>query len=486
MIGHRMILVANRLEAATLTAPDLIRGRRRQSTRQSPSAAAAAAVEVAREGEDGPPAETAEPPDDVVEVVVDATASSSLPLPDRRALFASRDRELICALSMRPRRGGSAIALDSSRRADGRGDDNDDRASLIAALSRHNLESMKRSMTAIPEVARLSTIVSDDEEEDKTKTTRPLVHGESVASSVGVIERMWPRIRTGWMLALSLVLYIAFGWAVYCLAPGNRLSAIDGYFESITIGYSVGMAPRNPLYQPDPWFSTWHILSGAALIAILLTKAGENVEEDASMNMFDALRRHEDYERKMRVENPLPTRVSAFVRYNAAYLMTIALWIMWMGFIVGWSIIATSGLDDPSQRWSFDRAQYFAVSLCSSAGSMSLPPDSPEWAYLLAGVSMMIGVPLMALAVSCVVIMMWQNQRFRRVHDAAWEPIKDVEMEALRSLQLMGEDETEMTKSGFVLLGLLRMGQDGGIIGYLSDAYDARGDSDGRVYDRGA
>ncbi len=75
--------------------------------------------------------------------------------------------------------------------------------------------------------------------------------------------------------------------------------------------------------------------------------------------------------------------------------------------------------------------QYFAVSVCLSAGSLSLPPDSPEWAYLLMVVFMMVGVPLMALAVSCVVIMMWQDQRFRRVYDAAWEPIRDVEMMAV-------------------------------------------------------
>jgi hypothetical protein len=68
------------------------------------------------------------------------------------------------------------------------------------------------------------------------------------------------------------------------------------------------------------------------------------------------------------------------------------------------------------------------VSICLLAGSLSLPPDSPEWAYLLMGVFMMVGVPLIALAMSCVVIMMWQDQRFCRVHDAAWEPIRDVEM----------------------------------------------------------
>jgi hypothetical protein len=53
------------------------------------------------------------------------------------------------------------------------------------------------------------------------------------------------------------------------------------------------------------------------------------------MNMFQALRRKEDYERKTRRENPLKGRVDAFVWYNAAYLITIALWMAWMGFIVG-------------------------------------------------------------------------------------------------------------------------------------------------------
>ncbi len=158
---------------------------------------------------------------------------------------------------------------------------------------------------------------------------------------------------------------------------------------------------------------------------------GENVEEDASMNMFKALRRREDYERKMRRENPLPGRVDAFVRYNAVYLITIVSWMVWMGFIVGWSIVVMWNIVDEGQQWGFARVQYFAVSVCLLAGSMSLPPDSPEWAYLLTGVFLMVGVLLMAPAVSCVVIMMWQDQRFCRVHDAAWEPMRDVEMTAV-------------------------------------------------------
>jgi hypothetical protein len=143
--------------------------------------------------------------------------------------------------------------------------------------------------------------------------------------------------------------YIALGLAVYSLAPRNQISAIDWYFELITIGYSVKLTLRDPRYQPNPWFSTWHILSGSALIAILLMRAWKNVEEDVSTNMFKALHRQEDYGCKMRRENPLPGRVDAFVWYNTTYLIIIALWMAWMGFIVGWSIVVTSNIIDEGQ-----------------------------------------------------------------------------------------------------------------------------------------
>jgi hypothetical protein len=51
--------------------------------------------------------------------------------------------------------------------------------------------------------------------------------------------------------------------------------------------------------------------------------------------------------------------------------------------------------------------------------------------------------------------MLWQDQRFR-----------DIEMEALESLGLaggVGGDAKMMSRGDFVLLGLLRMGQDGGV-----------------------
>ena len=264
--------------------------------------------------------------------------------------------------------------------------------------------------------------------------------------------------------------------------PGNELTVIDGYFETITIGWSVGLSPRDPTYAPNPWFASFHIPSGAALIAILLTKLGEEVEEDASMILSEAILRHENYERKMRPDNKDNTFIKqswTFMQYNAAYLIAIAVWILFMIFIIIWSIYATKNLDDVSQRFGFSQALYFAISVCSSAGSFSLPPFTPDWAYLAAELSMMIGVPLMALAITCIIIMIWQDQRFRRVHDATWEPMSKIEIDAMSTLELLLQERNEyevgdnnnnnnnassvvMTKGEFVLLGLLRMGQDGG------------------------
>ena len=219
---------------------------------------------------------------------------------------------------------------------------------------------------------------------------------------------------------------------------------------------------------------------GASLIANLLATLGQRVEEGASLNFYKALKQREYYEQKISIDNPLCIRLYAFMNYNAAYLITVMLWIIWLAFITVWSIIATSNFSHPEHKWGFAYAQYFAVSLCSSAGSFSLPSDSPNWSYALAAVSMMIGVPLMALAISSIVIMLWQGQKFKLVKNATWTPITLNELEALKQLGISSSDEL-ISKGDYILLGLLRMGHDGGVIKYLSEVYDASVEERGGV-----
>ena len=220
---------------------------------------------------------------------------------------------------------------------------------------------------------------------------------------------------------------------------------------------------------------------GAGLIALNLVVIGRKIEDAASNVVFDGLKRREDYEKDMSRENPLCMRLRAFMQYNAPYLLVVLLWIIWLAFITVWSIFATINEENPEQSWDFAYAQYFAVSLCSSAGSFSLPGTSDTWAYGLASVSMMFGVPLMALAISSIVIMLSQGHRFNKVKKAAWEPVQLNELEAIKQLGLHDGEGDMISKGGFVLLGLLRMGQDSGIIQYLADAYDASEERGGAV-----
>ncbi len=271
------------------------------------------------------------------------------------------------------------------------------------------------------------------------------------------------------------LLYLLVGTLFYMFDPNNAVHGILAYYQAITIGFSVGLGTKDPNFVPNVWFSSLYILCGAAIIAVMLTVAGNQVEEAASMSMFESLQRRESYENQMSRDKPLKVRLYAFLAYNSAYLMSILVWILWMVFIVTWALILVD-------KWDYSEAQYFAVSLCSSAGSFSLPEGSSDLAYGLAGVSMMIGVPLMAMGVTSIITMCWQGHRFQKVKLAAWDDVTQEELELLNELGVVeiGEGE-KLTKGGFLLLGLLRMGQEVGVMKYLADAFDAIEDRGGVI-----
>ena len=287
-------------------------------------------------------------------------------------------------------------------------------------------------------------------------------------------RRLLDKLRQNFIYVV-FVLYLVAGTLFYMFDPGNEVHGILAYYQAITIGFSVGLGTKNPNFVPNVWFSSLYILCGASIIAVMLTVAGNQVEEKASMSMFESLQRRECYEKQMSRDKPLKVRLYAFLAYNSAYLISIFVWILWMGFIMCWAMLNVP-------EWSFGHAQYFAVSLCSSAGSFSLPTTASDTAYGLAGVSMMIGVPLMAMGVSSIIIMCWQGHRFKKVKVAAWDDVTQEELKLLNEMGVVeiGEGD-ELTKGGFILLGLLRMGQEVGVMKYLADAFEVIEDRGGII-----
>jgi hypothetical protein len=47
---------------------------------------------------------------------------------------------------------------------------------------------------------------------------------------------------------LAFLLYLLAGTLFYMFDPGNELPGVLAYFEAITIGFSVGLAPKDPNY----------------------------------------------------------------------------------------------------------------------------------------------------------------------------------------------------------------------------------------------
>ena len=93
---------------------------------------------------------------------------------------------------------------------------------------------------------------------------------------------------------------------------------------------------------------------------------------------------------------------------------------------------------------------------------------------------MAVGVPLMALAISSIVIMCLQTNKFDQRKKAAWSPVTQIELETLMKIGLGHGDEV-ISKGDYVLLGLLRMGTDAGMIKHLCDCYEKAEDEAGCV-----
>ena len=152
-------------------------------------------------------------------------------------------------------------------------------------------------------------------------------------------------------LSIAFVSWIGCGTLFYAFVVGvpladdipamGPLSGIEAFYQAITIGYSVGLAPRNVDYLPNPWFSSAYFLVGASLIAVILTNIGERVGDAASLHLFEDLKQREEYERNISSDNPLWKRAKAFFQYNAGYIVTILGWILWLVFIICWSIVST-------------------------------------------------------------------------------------------------------------------------------------------------
>ena len=67
-------------------------------------------------------------------------------------------------------------------------------------------------------------------------------------------------------------------------------------------------------------------------------------------------------------------------------------------------------------NWTFVEGLYFAVSSCSTGGLWAIPSDSPDSYFAIAGAFSCLGVPLMAVAITSLIGLIFDIGRVRCVY----------------------------------------------------------------------
>jgi len=306
------------------------------------------------------------------------------------------------------------------------------------------------------------------------------------------IPRSSPAFRGCNVGLVCFILWTVVGTIFYAFDKGQngeheKLGFLNGFYMAVNVGFSIGLGPPIEGYAPNLWFSSFYIVVGAVLITLALVYAAERVECPAGAQQ---LRRGP----ANNTEIQILVRCRRYVAANWKMLSAITLWVVSLSIMVLYSMLCfeDQGIDKTNshssngRRWTFSEAQYFAISLSSTAGSYSLPQDSPSWMYAITAVIAVLGVPIMAMAISSIVLLVLKDtmsgeyggddekkqQYFRQVLATfAPESVMDRQLETLAGCA--GDIETTVSREQYTLVCAMRLGMvDREFVRLAFEAYD--------------
>lgn len=257
--------------------------------------------------------------------------------------------------------------------------------------------------------------------------------------------------------------WLLIGSFFYAYAPKSNLGIHKGFFQALNIGYSIGYGfPVEQNTNNYLLFSTWYVLVGASFVGAALGFFAEKISKD-SETWFTRL------EKQKRIENGLKARetylvatVTAWLRYCSSALKALSVWLAFILAMITYSMVTI--------KWSFQEALYFAVSSLSTGGHWSIPNNSPDWLFSLTGLFLMFGVPVMAVAMAQFALLFFGHTDL----DEAKATIDAVvTKEELMFLEELGLENFggEIDKAEFIILCMVRMGNDPGLIKYITQRF---------------
>jgi hypothetical protein len=166
---------------------------------------------------------------------------------------------------------------------------------------------------------------------------------------------------------------------------------------SISVGYSIGWSNLSDNNTSSKMFSMVYLLFGASCITRVLTylilrALNEHQEKQESIQERHAFQRYL-YKNNPFTGYTILSSLYVYVTINAAPLLVIYLWVVYLIIGAVWSITAFP-------EWNFFDGLYFSLTAISTSGLTCIPMDSSDQDYIVMGVYTALGIPLMALAMT--------------------------------------------------------------------------------------
>lgn len=277
-----------------------------------------------------------------------------------------------------------------------------------------------------------------------------------------------PHKRRGPSFLLLWLAWLLVGSLFYAYAPESDLKAARGFYMAVNIGYSIGFGIPSENYDPYLWFSCVYVLIGSSFVAVALGFFADKIGEDHDnwfINMVQAKAYQDTIENS---RSPIVLFKAIYVQYEAP-IRAVGAWLVWIGIMITYSIW---GLE-----WPYVQAQYFALSTLSTGGHWGLPIDAPEWMWGLTAFTCMFGVPLMGVAMAQLATLLVDEGDLEATKEQIVEDVTGEELLMLRKFGLENGDGV-IDKAEFIILCMVRMGQDPTLIEFIAKRFLELDDDD--------
>ena len=256
--------------------------------------------------------------------------------------------------------------------------------------------------------------------------------------------------------------WLAGGTAFYGFAKDSNLGIFKGFFMAVNIGYSIGFGYPIETSIHYLWFSTAYVLVGSSLVAVALGFFADKIVEDAD-DWFTNLLQKQKYKKKIAKDQPIFTRVKAWIEYHIESVRAVGIWLGWVSIMILYSMIYFG--------WTFQEAQYFGVSACSTGGHWAIPEDSPDWMFGLTGFFAAFGVPIMGVAMASISkFLVSSKKELEDVKETINAPVTPQEIRMMQKFGLEDGDG-EVDKAEFIVLCMCRLGTDPRVIEYIGQRF---------------